>query len=441
MMDGVHGSKSYWERYNYLKDDLDGKVLADGFGLSSLDTVQELLDANKKFSNHSEFKDLQKVNAELGTLFKEKNITLWKDTESFWKEASAVSRAALAKQIEAVLINPQFSGFILDSWQDYGIHLTGMVDWNRKPKAIFETVKKINRPVHILAEAEERTPYNGTSAAIKIYIINDGNIGEYGLALKVKGPNGRIWHQESLPGKAKTGVNLATRFKFPVGIEKGRFTFELNLSKNNKEVAKTEEVFLVPPETKLEASLKKISMLGNFPDTVSSFCLPDGTITVMADISTLEDGAIRKRFDKLATGGTIVLGNLSEEDARYLNSLKVLPSEITCFRASGNIYSSFHYAGNSPEFKDLPHNFILDQTFADVLPYWSLESIPNLTVGAGSINLIGNGKTKLRWGADIASVPVGKGKVIFYQYDIFNKLGKNALADALFTNLIAACTK
>ena len=27
--DGIHGNKSYWERYNYLRDELGGKILAD----------------------------------------------------------------------------------------------------------------------------------------------------------------------------------------------------------------------------------------------------------------------------------------------------------------------------------------------------------------------------------------------------------------------------
>jgi hypothetical protein len=216
----------------------------------------------------------------------------------------------------------------------------------------------------------------------------------------------------------------------------------LNLSKNNKEMARTEEVFLVPPETKLEIPLKQVSVLGNFPDTVASFTTPDAAISVVSDLSTLVEGSIRKRFERAAAGGTIILGNVSEEDARLLNTLKVLPHELTVFRSSGSQFGSFHYALGGPEFKDLPSNCVLDQTFADVMPYWSLEAMPNSTVGAGSISLVPEGgKSRLRWGADLLSIPLGKGKAIFCQFDIFGKLGKNALADALFANLIAAAAK
>jgi hypothetical protein len=121
----------------------------------------------------------------------------------------------------------------------------------------------------------------------------------------------------------------------------------------------------------------------------------------------------------------------------------VLPAEIACFRTSGSIYGSFHYALGGPEFKDLPSECVLDQTYADVMPYWSVEPTGAMSVAAGSVTLLppGPGKNRLRWGADIATMALGKGKVVFYQFDIFGKLGKNALADALFANLIAGCVK
>jgi hypothetical protein len=73
--DGIHGSKSYWERYNYLKDDLDGKVLVDGLGVSSPESLQEELDASKKFSSHPEYKDVQKLNQELAQLLKKRTCS------------------------------------------------------------------------------------------------------------------------------------------------------------------------------------------------------------------------------------------------------------------------------------------------------------------------------------------------------------------------------
>ncbi len=441
--DGVHGSKSFWERYNYLKDDLDGKVIVDGLGACMPESLTEILEGAKAYAQQSDVKDVQQLQNELTQGLKENGLDIWKDAESFWKEAAALGRQGLLKQIDALMSNTQISGYMLDSTADAGLNFSGLLNWFRKPKPILEALKKVNGPIHMIAEAEERTPYIGTSAAIKIHLINEDDLGEYNLQLRVKGPNGRVLHQESMPGKAKVGVNSLGRFKFPVGFEKGKFSFDLTLSKSNKEVLRTEENFFVPPEIKLDAVLKQVQLIGNFPDTLTISTSNDASTLVVIDIANLDNVKLKVMFDKVQQGATLILGCLTDEDARKLNGLKFLPQALNCFRASGAVNGSFHFATNAPEFKDLPSQCLLDQNYADIMPMWSLEPIANTKVAAGSVTMLPSvhDKAKLKWGVDIATLPLGKGKVVFYQLDIFTKLGKNALADALFSNLINALKK
>ena len=90
------------------------------------------------------------------------------------------------------------------------------------------------------------------------------------------------------------------------------------------------------------------------------------------------------------------------------------------------------------EFKDLPSKCIMDQIFADILPIWSIKPIDGAVEVAGCIALANKdlGLPKVRTGHDIAYLPLGKGKLVIYQLKIFNVLGKNALADVLFSNLL-----
>ena len=426
--DGIHGSKSFWERYNYLKDDLDGKVLVDGLGVCSPEGLQELLEGAKKYSGNPEYKDAQKLLAETAALLKDQ-IPAWKDAESFWKEASAVARQGLAKQIEALLINPQVSGYILDTWSDYGLNFAGLVNWLRKPKSTLETVKKVNRPIHVIAEAEDRTPYIGTSAAIKIHMVNDGHLGDYGLLLRVKGPNGRIWHQESLPGKAKPGVNLVGRFKFPVGFEKGRFTFDLNLSKNNKEMARTEEVFLVPPEAKLEVSLKAVSMLGNFPDTVSSFHNPDahirrarrrGHLAGRRDQEALREGRRRRhRHPRQPLRGGCAPPELPEGPALRGGLLPVLRQHLRQLPLRPG-----RPGVQGPAFGMHPGSDLCGRD-ALLEPGSHLRHVGGR--GQRQPARQRQGKNRLRWGADIATMPLGKGKGHLLPVRHFRKAGEERL--------------
>lgn len=441
--DGMHGSRSFWERYNYLKDDLDGKVQVDGLGLPFPEGLDELLQSAKAFPASPEYRFLAAFRHELAALLPTKALGVFKDPEAFFREATALARQGLSKQVEGLLINPQIGGFTLDTWGDYGHHLGGLLNWNRKPKASLEVLRRLNRNVQIIAEAEDRTPYSGTSAAIKIHMVNDGGLGDYGLLLRVKGPNGRIWHQESLPGKAKPGINLIGRFKFPVGFERGRFTFDLNLSKNNKEIMRTEEVFLVPPEAKLDPWLKKVRLLGSFPDTVAAFQNEKAETTVLIDLAAQEDAALKALFQQVQQGATLILGPLQEEDVRKITALKLLPFPLSALRSFSSAVATYHILGGGPVFKDLPNSCLLDQTYADVYPLWSLELPETAKVEAAGLFWMNQAQDGhyFKTGSDLASLPFGKGRLVFCQFDIFGKLGKNALADALFGNLIGVYSK
>ncbi len=437
--DGIHGNKSFWERYNYLKDEVAGKVLVDGIGVPAYGRPAALLETAKKFSGSQDYKDLNKWLQELGTSLKEKGLDFCKDVDDFFVAADALGREAVARQIEALFTNPQISGYLVEAYGDYGLHFTGLADWTRAPKtALLETFRRVNRPIHVFAEAEERTPYAGSSAAIKVHLFNEGLLGDYAIQFRVKGPNGRVWHQESQNGKARAGINAVGRFKFPVGFERGRFTFDLTLTRQGKEAGKAEEVFFVPPEVKLDAVLKKVTLLGNFPDAVSYSTQEDAPISVASGMGDIPEDALRQALKRTENGGSLILGPLAEEDMRKFNAFKAWNADLTCFRSSGGPQGNFHYLLPSPAFKDLPGPGLLDQTYADVQPQWSLDHVPPGETHAGSLNFVTTPGTKgkIRWGVDLAVAPLGKGKVIFCQYDLFGKLGKNALADALFANLI-----
>ncbi len=448
--DGIHGNKSFWERYNYLKDGLQGKVLVDGLGVAMLENPEEMAAAAAKHPRSRENLLLTRLNKEIEAGLKQKGISIWKSVEDFWKDASNSARQAMVGQVEALFINPNVAGYLVDAYSDNGLNFSGLTNWLRQPKPIYESFRKLNRPVYVIAEAEERTPYIGTSAAIKIHMVNDGNLGDYGLLLRVKGPNGRIWHQESLPGRAKPGVNLVGRFKFPVGFEKGRFTFDLNLSKNNKEVIRTEEIFFVPPEVKLEQLLKNVKVTGPMSDTITAFTSDTGSVTLAPKVSEISDAELGKLFTEAKNGKVLLLGPITDEEAQRINQLGVLPGPISCQRSNGTAFGCYHFAMQSPVFKDLPNQCLLDQAYADILPTWSLDYNDSLTMAAGCLCIIppeANSRavdTKsplVEWRMDLAHIALGKGNVVFCQFEMFDRLGRNALADALFSNILAYFAK
>jgi hypothetical protein len=440
--DGIHGNKSYWERYNYLKDQIVGKVLVDGLGVPVFGDPAALLESAKKFAASPDNKDLAKMIQELeqGLTERKDRGVPWKNAAAFFADADTLGRASLTRQIEALFTNTQVSGYFLENTVDQGLRFTGLFDTMRAPKAaLLDTLRNVNRPVRVFAEAEDRTPYSGSSASVKVHVFNEGGLGDYVVQFRVKGPNGRALHTESLAGKAKSGLNAVGKFQFPVGFERGRFTFDLVLTKNGKEISRTEESFFVPPEVKLDSALKKVTLLGTFPDTVSWSSTEDAPVIVAAGLHDIPEAALKKAFDRASQGATLILGPIAEEDLKKAQSLKGIGSDLTLIRTAGGPQGAYHYLGKSPAFKDLPGPGMMDETFAEIQPLWSLDHLPEKAVvhaGSISFNTAPGAKGKIRWGSDLAVVPHGKGKVIFCQFDLFDRLGKNALADAFFANLI-----
>ncbi|MBF0430627.1 MAG: hypothetical protein HQK83_05075 [Fibrobacteria bacterium] len=436
--DHIHGDKSFWERYNYLKDELSGKILINGVGAWSPNILSKLLNSSKlkPFRKHPETTALKNFSKELDSVIED--IKLWNDTDSFLEDVQTFYRSAVTCNIESLLINTQISGYFFEQWADFDNNFSGLVDWFRKPKSFLEHIKPLNQRTMIMSETEIRTPYMGTSATIDIFLLNEENLEDYGLLVRVKGPNGRIWHQESMPGVATPGINSIGRFKFPVGMEHGWFTFDLALSKAKKEIAKKEAVFFVPKKVNLDSLLPSIDFHGAFPDTITYAANNAAEIIIMNNIHTLGKDKITAAFEKAKNGANLILATLTPNDAKKLNSLNMLPFEISLFASRWEEMGCFHYAYDCPEFKELPNNGILDQIYADIIPKYSLTPKKELTTKAGCMMIREKkeGTDSVHTGIDIAEMQYGKGKIYFYQADIFSPLGKNALADQLFYNLI-----
>ncbi|MFC1586560.1 glycoside hydrolase family 2 protein, partial [Fibrobacterota bacterium] len=368
--DKIHGNKSFWEQYNYLKDELGGKILVDGLGINVPQNLKKIVSSSisKKFAKSDEVRNLKEFRNELNE--KIKKLGIWKNAEEFLIDAAKICQSSTVCHLESLLVNSQISGYIFEQWADFGNNFSGLVDWFRNPKPDMEYVKKLNQKCKIMSKAKVRTPYMGTSAAIDIYMLNETGLEDYGLLIRVKGPNGRIWHQESMPGTARPGLNSIGRFKFPVGMEKGWFTFDLTLSQGKKEIDKKEEVFFVPPKVKMDPLFSSVCFKGGFAETVTYSSDKDSNIIIAKDIHQLPKNDLHKMFEKANNGSILVLGGLTQEDAQVINKLKTLPFEISCFRTSRTSLGSFHYILHHPEFKHLPDKCLIGQAFSDIIPPW-----------------------------------------------------------------------
>ncbi len=344
-----------------------------------------------------------------------------------------VGAQAVLRQADALAINPRCCGVLVNQWCDTPSHSSGLVGITGEPKPGFELFRKYNRPVRVIAEAALRTPYIMQTAAVRIHMANDNAPGEYSLLLRVKGNNNRIWHQESLPAVSEGGVSMVGKFEFPVGDERGHFTFDMQLSRQGRDVFRTEETFYVPPAANLEASAQAFRFLGDFPEDVARHGKSDARAVLVNRVSTFDPKRLQDLLDDAVTGLTVVFAGLEPDDVRFLQKHGGLnfPIEISPAASAGG--EGYHYIAPSNLFSRLPQGIVAGEVFADLLPAWTLGRLPGAQVASGFAQLSPTGHWQFK--ADIQTVPHGKGRLMFHQFRMWDKLGTLALADALFANL------
>jgi hypothetical protein len=68
------------------------------------------------------------------------------------------------------------------------------------------------------------------------------------------------------------------------------------------------------------------------------------------------------------------------------------------------------------------------------MPSISLNELPEATVFARSVTLK---EGEIKTGADLQHYPFGKGKIMFNQFNVFEGLETNPLADNLFATIVS----
>jgi len=425
------GDSLFWKKLHKSKTG-NGKFLAARIGVPSLLDPDSTLAALVKPTAEQQhlYKSLSERHAK--ALAAAGISGTWNPSQ-FAAACQQVGGQAILRQADALMVNPRCAGWIVNQWSDTPRHSSGLVGLAGQSKPGFDWFRKYNRHTRVVADAAIRTPYTMQSAGVRIHFANETGQGDYALLLRVKGNNGRIWHQESLPASSERGISTLGKFEFPVGDEKGSFSFDMQLSRNNREIFHTVEAFYVPHSVQLDQAASAFRLLGDFP-AIQKFSNEHAKAILVDQVASFDTKRIKDLLDEAYSGYTLVFAPLTPEDARFLNRHGDLDFQLDLHPGASAGGEGYHYLSDSPLLARLPVNTVATEVYADLLPAWSLSRVPGAQDVAGFAELdSGSGSWDLL--ADIQILPYGKGRILFYQYDIFQKLGETALADALFGNL------
>lgn len=118
-------------------------------------------------------KEIKNLYKSIDTFLSESGISIWKNFESFNRDARKIAIKSKLDQINAFQSNPQVSGFFLDQWSDFGTDFSGLCDENRASKGLDELVKEITAPSRILISELDHVVVPQSEVSFQLTLLNN----------------------------------------------------------------------------------------------------------------------------------------------------------------------------------------------------------------------------------------------------------------------------
>lgn len=137
------------------------------------------------------------------------------------------------------------------------------------------------------------------------------------------------------------------------------------------------------------------------------------------------------------SGGGAVIGDLTPQSAGRFSRAARLGLDVRASPSIGCFVGCFHYVRSSAPFRDLPADCLIGEPYAPVAPRYSLNELGGVVyAGAFTSNRDAAGHPGFVWWADMQSLPLGRGLLVFCQYRLVERLGQDPVADLLLRNLL-----
>lgn len=372
--------------------------------------------------------------------FVESDLSIWKDYKSFVADANRIALKSKLDQISALQSNPQIAGFFLDQWSDCGTDFCGICDENRVNKGFDEFTKEITAPSRVLVSELEHVVEPQGEISFQMTLLNNKRYEDISVEVKLLDEKGKEISSQTITPEEHTGRTSLTQMGICTIMaprNQGTYQLQITLIDDGKPIHVTAEDIIVIDHVDTKDSMKKVCFLDNSEESSDALAALTGPeqIIFTANLSSWPDEILDKLVDVVKNQGkTLLLSDLTQEDIDYLNQSHQFDCNIESHWSTGANGLSLHYlpkdSGIASVFGDTK---VLDQNAAAIMPSISLNELPGATVFARSVTLKDE---ELYTGADLQLYPFGKGKIMFNQFNVFEGLETNALADKLFNAIV-----
>ncbi|MGH2614579.1 MAG: glycoside hydrolase family 2 protein [Thermomicrobiales bacterium] len=328
-----------------------------------------------------------------------------------------------SRQVEALLVNPRVSGFLVTQLNDVAWEFhAGMLDPWRNPKQTYDAFKRLNQPDCLILNAPVRVVTIGDRGDVTLSLVQavPPESAEE-VVVTVFGPDERILKTENYLVPPGAGIKELGRISFAAENGPGDYRVVAQLVRDGESLADTAESVLALPMVKIPTM-----PVGD----------QDGLVVAHSpgSLSQHEWDALLAAAD---AGGVGVIGPLRPEDDLALSMLAERGVQVDLHFGIGNWMGCYHWIPGSDVFDGLPASGLAGEAYADVLPHYVMSELGG-RVFAGSFR---NTQTRreapaMIWYSDIEAIQLGRGKLILCQYRLFDQADTNPLAARFLGNLL-----
>jgi hypothetical protein len=391
---------------------------------------------------------------------------LYPDLEKFCLDQQSIHGAVNKRMIEAVRSNPNVSGYCIHALAAGDWILgAGLIDLWRQPKShAFEATKAANQPRILAIRTSPRNIYASRGSNLEVIGVNEQETLDAVLSIYVTSESGDVVFSEKAQAKWSAGVSPLFTQRLDTKAWRGAYTIRATVSAADGSIAteneSTFDVFneqdLVFPSAQL-ALLDLDDPLGRFlkQQRVDAIEFDDSTprstpvfVTRVTPKSPSEQKRLADLLAFVRAGGTAVyvqgVDRYYQRDASNQVQSPAIPFAARVEAAQGLWTCIPHLVRNHPIFAGLPGDGMMRDIYENV---WARQTLRDLdaepivaSIGfkwfAEDHKLHYSGPGESWWGADLAIVPCGQGRILVSQLRIVENLGKDPVADKLLCNLI-----
>ena len=446
------GSLPVVEEFDRESSSYQGKVFVSEIGYGGMSDLDETVARFNGREDLLDARELKVLRDDLHEGFQKRKLDrIFGSVRNLFLEAQRVQAIGNTQQLEALLINPRISGYVISQLNDVAWEFhAGLLDLWRYPKLAYYAAQRVNQPQVLILNAQQITADLGGTVKVDLTLVNRVPMADRGrIFIKVKDPQGEDVSSAERELAMFNGIQPLESLLIEINIP-GNYQVDARLEVNEVTLAESTETILALERVDWSGLPAKFTPFGQIPGSTSLSSILQGDpavlnaggktspyISLAAFPATVSEEQWEILFKSVESGGGAVIGALRPEHEAAIRKFNSRGIKLELHPGAGSWMGCYHWIPDSDLFIGLPAGGLAKSLYAEIIPKYVLAELGGDTL-AGSLR-----NTQFRqedpamlWYSDIEVIPYGKGFILFCQYRIFELLERDPLAARLAYNVL-----